>query len=176
MADPQSFSLSSEHPLSLVTTSRDEMISVLEYLQPTAGSGLSAVIAAWVDPTPGVVAKTGVNTSQAIGYETLRQNLENNTAYQTLTGAGNVLNNCHVTYLSAASGNYALTMDVGVDDGQEKIIILANPVTTAVFTLTAGFLDYNTITFAQGSRCAVLRWVGGSIQLWTLVGGNAQGA
>ena len=176
MADPQTFTLSADHPVGVVTVTRDQFLAVLQYLQPAPGSGLQSAIASWADPTPGVIAKTGVNTSEAVGYEDLRSRLENNALYQTLTGAGNINVTSHVTYLVAASGAFALTIDQGTYDGQEKIIILTNNVTTAVFILTAGFLDWNTLNFKQGARTAILRWVGGSVAMWVLVAGNVEGA
>lgn len=175
MADPQTLELSAEHPLSVTTTTRDEMLGVLRYLQPAAGSSFSAMVTAWSDSAAGVIAKTGVNTSEAIGYETLRERIENNTAYQTLTGAGAINVTSHVTYLSATSGSYALTIANGSYDGQEKVVILTNNVTTAEFALTATMLDWNVLTFKQGSRSAILRWIGGSVAAWCLVGGNVEG-
>lgn len=174
MADPQYFEISAEHPLTTPTQSKADLENTLRYMQPSAGSSMAAMITAWADSAAGVIAKTGVNTSESIGYETLRQRIENNTAYQTLTGAGTVTVTEHVTYLSATSGTYTLAINVGSYDGQEKIIILVNNVTTAVFNMPAGYLDWNTLTFKQGCRVAVLRWVGGAIAKWVLAGGNVE--
>ena len=174
MADPLSFTLSADHPLHDTTVTYDEFVAVLRYLQPAAGSGLKAVVDAWAVADVGVVAKTGSNTSEAIGYEALRQNIENNTAYQTLTGAGTINVTSHVTHLNNTSGSYALAIDQGSYDGQEKIVLLTNNVTTAEFTLSANFFDWNTLVFKQGARCAVLRWVAGSNLRWCLVGGNVE--
>lgn len=176
MADPKTFDLSQDHPVSVIELTRTAFIEVLQYLQPAAGSGLLAVINAWADVAPGVVAKTGANTSTVVTYPTLRQNLEDNGNYQTLTGAGEIAVASHITYLSATSGIFALTIEQGTYDGQEKIIILTDNVTTAEFVLAAGFLDWNTLRFKQGSRSATLRWVGGSVERWVMVGGNAEGA
>lgn len=176
MADKQTLELSSEHPIGVTTVTRDEMLAALRYLQPAAGSSFSAMVAAWADAAAGVIAKTGVNTSESIGYESLRQRLENNAAYQTITGNDTINVTSHVTYLSATSGSYALQINVGSYDGQEKIVCLVDNVTTAEFVLTAGFLDWNTLTFRQGNRCVILRWVGGSVNRWVMVGGNAEGA
>jgi hypothetical protein len=90
---------------------------------------------------------------------------------ETLTAAGAASLDYLVSHLSAAAGTYAITLDDGTVEGEEKHFFhVGSGGTFNVSGSGSGkFWDWTTFVFTVFGRSGYLRWTGGK---WLLVGGE----
>jgi len=123
-----------------------------------------------INTSAGPVVDT--NYTRALFEATLKY-LQPPTEKQTLTGAGTVdLDKLH-TWLSAASGTYAVTLPNGTVEHEEHWIFFTAAGSTATFNVSGTFRNWTTLTFDANGTSALLKWVNGK---WDFVMGTARPA